>query len=100
MVIVIARVTCQPGKRAALLEAARPVIEATRQEPGCISYAAHADSMDETRVLFCEEYASEAACMAHMAQPYTQALIAAAPQFVAAPPSIIMHTISASKALL
>lgn len=100
MVIVIARVLCQPGKRSALLEAARPVIEATRREPGCISYAAYADSIDQNSAIFCEEYASEAACHAHMAQPYTQELIAAAPHYVAAPPAVVMHTVSASKSLL
>ncbi|HRJ69854.1 MAG TPA: putative quinol monooxygenase [Beijerinckiaceae bacterium] len=99
MVIVIARITCQPGKRAALLDAARAAIVETRKEPGCISYSAYADSMDENLAIFYEEYASEAACMEHMGRPYTQALIAAAPQFVAAAPSIIMHGVSGSRTL-
>lgn len=99
MVIVIARGVCQPGKRAALLEAAKPVIEAARLEPGCLAYSAYADCMDENVALFHEVYASEAACMEHMARPYTQALIAGAGAFLAAPPSIVMHTVSGSKSL-
>lgn len=100
MIIVIAKVACQPGKRAALLEAAKAVILETRKEPGCLSYSAYADAMDENGVIFYEEYASEAACMEHMAKPYTQALIGAAGNFVAAPPTITMHTVSGSKPLL
>jgi quinol monooxygenase YgiN len=100
MVIVIAKVVCQPGKRTALLEAARAVTIETRKERGCLSYSAYADSMDENGVIFYEEYESKAACMEHMAKPYTQALIGAAGNFVAAPPTITMHTVSGSEPLL
>lgn len=100
MIIVIARAVCQPGKRAALFEAARPVVEATRTEPGCISYALCADTSDENVALFVEQYASETACREHMAKPYTQALISGSGAFLAEAPTMVMHKVSASTDLL
>jgi quinol monooxygenase YgiN len=48
-----------------VLAALRPLVEASRQEPGCLLYQAHRDPENENVIFLYEQYADEAAYQAH-----------------------------------
>lgn len=65
MIYVIATLTIAPGTRDAVVAAARPCIEATRRETGCLRYDLTLDALDETRMTFVEDWESRDALEAH-----------------------------------
>lgn len=72
MLYVIATLTIQPGSLDKVVAAARPCIEATRKEPGCISYDLNMDVTDNTRLVFVERWKDRAALEAHFNAPHVQ----------------------------
>jgi quinol monooxygenase YgiN len=59
------RWTIKDGELDAVLAALRPLVEASRREPGCLMYQPHRDP-DNPNVLFLyEQYEDEAAYQAH-----------------------------------
>ena len=54
MIVVEARIKVNPGKREAFIEAAQPVIAATRKEQGNICYELYASTEDENLLLYFE----------------------------------------------
>lgn len=65
MIIVLAKVTPKPGKKAELFELVKGVMAKTRQETGCISYTLMDDPQDPTGCMFVEEWESKAALLEH-----------------------------------
>jgi quinol monooxygenase YgiN len=62
---VAVRWTIKEGELDAVLAALRPLVEASRAEPGCLLYQAHR-SPDEPNVIFLyEQYVDHAAYQAH-----------------------------------
>jgi quinol monooxygenase YgiN len=59
------RWTIKDGELDAVLAALRPLVEATRQEPGCLLYQAHRDPENPNVIFLYEQYADEAAYQAH-----------------------------------
>lgn len=72
MIHLIATLTIQPGSLAAVTEAAKPCLEATRKEDGCMSYDLHVDVTDDTRLVFVERWENRAALDAHFKTPHLQ----------------------------
>lgn len=70
MIYVVATFTITPGSLEPFVDAARPAIEATRREPGCILYDLHASITDPERVVFVEQWASREALADHFAMPH------------------------------
>lgn len=62
---VIAKITALPGKRADVVDALRPVVTATGDEPGTLLYSMHTDKGEDDVVWFYELYADEAALATH-----------------------------------
>jgi quinol monooxygenase YgiN len=73
MLIVAGEIEIDPSKREEAVAAARDMMEATRREPGCISYAFSADLSDPGRFRIFEEWESQAALDAHFAAPHMAA---------------------------
>ncbi len=73
MIHLIATLTIRPGSFAAVIEAAKPCLEATRAEAGCISYDLHVDVADDTRLVFIERWENRAALEAHFKAPHLKA---------------------------
>lgn len=73
-IVVWAGLRVQDGAIEAFKELAAPVIEATRQEPGCIKYDLLQDSADPQTFYFFEEYADENAYKAHREMSYMPAM--------------------------
>ncbi len=70
MLVVAGYVKLDPNKLDPAMEAARTVMEATRQEAGCISYTFSADLSEEGHFHIFEEWESQAALDEHFKAPH------------------------------
>ena len=82
MIHVVALITAQPGKRAAVLEAFTENMQAVRAEQGCIEYQPVTDAADigpfqarigEDSFIVLEKWESKEALMAHAVAPHMAA---------------------------
>lgn len=87
MIIVTGSVRLLDGKRDEMLEAAAPMIAASRAEDGCIEYRYAFDIQDEGVATFTEVWTDMAALQAHLQTPHmatfreaTMPLVAGRPQ--------------------
>lgn len=65
MIYLISTAHLKPGTRERCLAPARVCIEASRKDPGCISYDLHLSVSDPDRMVFIEVWESRAALDAH-----------------------------------
>ena len=100
MIHVVAVITAQPGKRAAILEAFRANVPAVRAEKGCIEYGAAVDADNAPPVqkkwgddtfLVIEKWDSMDALKAHAAAPHMAAYGASTRELIA---SRVIHILS------
>lgn len=70
MISFILRMRFAPEDRAQVLDALRRLAEASRQEPGCVTYIPHEIAGDSSSVMIYEQYRDEAALEAHRASPH------------------------------
>ena len=99
MLIIHVRTVIKPESREAFLAAAREVIAQTRREPGSLSYSCYEDIAEPNVFIFYEEWRAQADIDAHLAQPYTQGLLAAAAQWVMVTPTMTLHDVANSSPL-
>ena len=69
-VTVVARVQVNPDQTAAFTNVAKTLVDATRTEPGNISYNVYQSPLDSCSFIFYEEYADENAFSAHAASAH------------------------------
>jgi quinol monooxygenase YgiN len=65
MITFTVRMTFNSEDRQEIADALRKLAEASRQEPGCVSYIPHCVQADPDTVLIYEQYRDEAAAEAH-----------------------------------
>lgn len=70
MISFTVRMKFKPEDRQEILEALRALTEASRQEPGCITYVPHTVEADPDTVVIYEQYRDTAAQEAHRASPH------------------------------
>ena len=70
LLVVAGDVEIDPAHRDRAIEAARAVMAATRQEPGCLEYTIAADVDDPARFVIVEKWASAEALEAHFETPH------------------------------
>jgi len=70
MIFLIATLKIKPGSLAAIRHAVQPCIDATRREPGCISYDLHQSLTDEDTLVFVERWENRQALEAHFKTPH------------------------------
>jgi quinol monooxygenase YgiN len=99
MLIIHVRAVIKPESREAFLATARDVIAQTRREPGSLCYSCYEDIAEPNVFIFYEEWRTQADIDAHLAQPYTQTLLAAAAQWVTTPPVMKLHDVANSRPL-
>ena len=63
------------GEEGTIIEAAKPCIEATRKEKGCLAYELHQDAEEPTKFTFFEKWKSPEALAEHMAAGHTKKLL-------------------------
>lgn len=98
MIIVTARVRCQPGTEDEFIAAAREVVTRTQAEPGCLSYTCLRDLADESAFMFIEEWADRDALKEHFGAEHLRLFREAAHAFVQNQ-EIRMHTVEKSRTL-
>jgi len=72
MISFTVRMTFAPEDHDKVAEVLRPLTEASRKEPGCVSYIPHFVEGDAATVLIYEQYKDEAALEHHRNTPHFQ----------------------------
>ena len=90
---VVALVNVRPDKLQETFEAFDPLIAATRQEDGCISYEMLQNLEDPYDLTFVEEWASQEALEAHFETEHFKTAVARAGELLTAPPDIRRFTL-------
>ncbi len=90
VVAVFAEMRARPGKEQALQEALRTLAGHTRQEQGCLHYAWHVARGEQGRILFYENWASQAHLDAHLESPHMKAFMARAEELLEGAPRIVV----------
>ncbi|MDR1719947.1 MAG: antibiotic biosynthesis monooxygenase [Dysgonamonadaceae bacterium] len=80
---VVARALVKEGQEAAFTEVAKTLVEATRQEPGCLFYSLYQSPFDSKSFIFYEEYTDQAAFDFHAASDHFKAFSAAISEMLA-----------------
>lgn len=70
MIIVLAKLSVKPEKKAELLAMAKDVMAATRKEEGCVSYVLFDNPHDAGGCMFVEEWTDKAALKKHSTSPH------------------------------
>jgi len=70
MLVIGGPIRLDAAKREEAIAAAKEMMEATRKEPGCISYTFSADLEDPGCFMIFEEWESQEALEAHFASPH------------------------------
>jgi quinol monooxygenase YgiN len=99
LIVVVARLQAKPEKRDELVAAAQKAIAATRQEPGCISYAMYQDTASENDFVFVEEWQDIGALRQHTGSDHLAELGQALPDLLAGAADVRVHTIERSQSL-
>ena len=81
MIIVAVKITTLAGKRDAMLDRARVLVDLTRQEPGNISYGFYSAADDPDGILIFELWASQQALDEHKKTAHFLDFIKEAPTF-------------------
>ena len=87
-VVVIATLTVNEGMEDKALEILTPVIQATHDEAGCLTYAIHQDNADPRTFVIVEHWTSQVALDNHFVQPHMATLAEHAADLLAEPPVI------------
>ena len=85
MLIVAVTAPVKPEYREEMIQATITVQNATRQEPGCITYTFYTETADPNTFFVFEVWESAEALASHMKEAHTQAFLAQAKIAAAAP---------------
>lgn len=96
MVIVIGSARALPGRREALVAAARDVALATRGDEGCESYGFYADLTDEEVIVSVEVWRDQEALDAHIAHEHTQEFLRRTADLLDGTPTMAFHQVVAA----
>jgi len=80
---VVARAVVKEGQEGAFIDAAKILVEATRKEPGCISYTFYQSPIHPVSFIFYEEYKDRAAFDFHAKSDHFKAFAGVAPGILA-----------------
>lgn len=92
---VTAKLTVKPGANQAFVQLMKQLVnEVTTHEPGCLLYALHQSREDSQTYIVLEQYANEAALIAHPKTAHYQNYSKQMAQYLAAAPVIeLMDTV-------
>jgi len=82
VIIVHGTIPIRPELREQALELARGMAEATRTEPGCLSYDFYVGLSDANTLMLFQEWESMEALMRHFQTPHMEAFLQALPKVV------------------
>lgn len=92
-VIIAAKMEIKADSIKSFKDIAKPLIEATKQEKGCIKYSLYQDSCNPSVFFFFEEYKNEEAYIYHSKQKYLEVFKERrAPMLVSKPDAVIYNS--------
>ena len=74
---LIVNLKVKKGEEKALIKAAKPCIEASRKEKGCVTYELHQDREDPTKFVFFEKWKSVKDLQSHFGEEHVKKLLGA-----------------------
>lgn len=89
---IIARFVAHPDSIETLRPILQSVVEPTRNEVGCISYALLNNKANSAEFVFIEEWESQKAIDDHMLAPHLKSLMVSAKPLLAARPDVQFYT--------
>ena len=98
MLIVIGRVACAEGKADEAHALMREMQDASRAEPGCISYGFYAAVEDPNELIAVEEWESAEVLRTHFATESLARFVAGLGGVVARPPEVSIHAVARTNA--
>ncbi len=98
MILLTAKITIYPEKRARFLALASELIADSRKEVGCHSYELFEDAQQPNVFLFLERWQSQAHLDAHFKTPHFQSLSSTLPELSAQAPVLSSYEVDADKA--
>jgi len=99
VIVIAGTVPVRPDRRAEAVRAAVAMAEATRAEPGCVTYRFAADLGDPDTFLVFEEWEDEAALARHFTTAHMAAFRRALPELVAGPSAIRRYVVERAAAM-
>ena len=93
MIVVAGAVRVRPERRAEAVRVAVAMAEATRAEPGCLSYRFAADLGDPNTLLVFEEWEDDASLARHFETEHMASFRRAVPDLVAGPAAIRRYVV-------
>jgi len=89
--LLVVHIQVKKGEEKAFLEAAKPCVEATRKEKGCVAYDVHQDSEDSTKFVFVEKWKSVKDLAAHFKEEHLQKFVGKLPDMVDGMPKFAFY---------
>lgn len=100
MIVVAGRIRVKAGERAEAVRVALRMAEATRAEPGCLSYRFYADIGDPNTFLVFEEWESDDALGRHFQTPHMADFQRQIPRFVDGPFEIKRYVVESAASMM
>lgn len=92
MILIHALLHVNPEREADFLEAAKPLIAATHEEEGNLSYELYKHAVDGNLYIMVEAWRDQAAVAAHNTSPHFTGFAAKAGEFLTAPLDVKVYT--------
>jgi len=99
MIVIAGKIQIRPERRAEAVRAALAMVEATRRESGCVSYAFYGDLVDPGTFFIFEEWEDDAALAAHFQTDHMARFQEQAAALVAAAPAIKRYVVESATAM-
>jgi quinol monooxygenase YgiN len=94
MIVIAGTVAVRPDKRDEAVRAALAMAEATRREPGCITYRFSADLADPNSIYIFEEWESGDALARHFQTEHMRIFRAGLPGLLAGPSTVKRYEVA------
>ena len=91
MIVVLGHVVAKADSFFEALALSQEHVARSRAEPGCIAHAVHQDTENPQRLVFVEQWESQAALWEHFKVPASRAFAKALAGLAAEPPAMAMY---------
>ncbi len=91
MILVLGEVITREGHTAEALALSQEHVARSRREPGCVAHAVYQDSENPRRLVFVEQWATQATLWEHFKVPASRAFAKGLAALADQPPSITIY---------
>jgi quinol monooxygenase YgiN len=97
MIVVTARIWGKAEKREDFLAVIGPLVKASNEEAGCISYRFYEDPLVPNDFIFVEEWESQESLDLHNKEPHFEAFARALPELVTRDPDVKVFEVTLAR---